>query len=437
MLNEAKSNVETQEEKELKSLQSKLQILRCTMPFDDEESTNEEKSILKRLVKLKHMIEYLSEITLKRQKLVSELHENVQKREIGAGDFSTSLLPIKIEVVKDKLPLQSVNVPADIGKLLEKITKRTSELKLNSAENDTLFFEFQKVLSSKVNELEKLLDVKIDELDQAKKRTCQCVLQAEKDLVEHRSPLLGEDAVSCTCLKKHLEFKIIISELKSKNSKLEIKLSNLSEAQSFLKDQSAHAVAEKDQSQRELIQKLQDECLHLRSLNEQQNQRFAIQIENIATLLADNGIYQAHSDLNNTPVDQQIESRIQLLAIDITELIKTKKSTEESLAQVETRLAQVLQALDGERLRNTELLNHVSQEQILSDEVCRKLTHQVGTLSFDLETMERENVRLKIENADLLMTNARDKILQGIIESHSKNLGGQVEADEVQQIKEP
>jgi hypothetical protein len=242
----------------------------------EEDSDEEDREILKRLIKVRYLVDYVSRKTSRHQ---AEL--DVFEKALTSSDslskslhefLSTSQPPIKVDDVQ--IDLRNDSITEGIRKMIYEIFQLAREMKSKVSESDRLFLKFQKLLQSKFLENETLLKQKEVQLMNLKNKVCQCIKNQ------------NDPNDKCTCSEKQARLMRELELLKSEKNALASDINTVKDTLNLL-------VQEHDTIQSDLTsnQVMVEQKLTLKSFN--------TNAEFLSSMLSENGILKAKISLQN------------------------------------------------------------------------------------------------------------------------------------------
>jgi hypothetical protein len=173
------------------------------MPYDDdEEDTNDEKVVFKKLIRTKQLLDVLAQFSLQRQQNLTLLNTQLHSESSVTAVLSELLRPKEVALTAAK-PAEPVAFSMlNNLTLASKVYKGANELRAYLLESEKLIFEFQNHLHYATKGREAIHEELLAELQAARRRVCEC-LKDEDPQAE----------LTCSCLQKATDFETQIKEL--------------------------------------------------------------------------------------------------------------------------------------------------------------------------------------------------------------------------------
>lgn len=200
---------ETAEEKELRSLAEKLKALKADANFEDQSDDND-RSMMKKLVKMKHLAGYLQELTSGRKSDVAQLLTALDEQDDGS-QFLEALDTSKKEIPEYR-PVSAIKVPVvDNLTLATSLYKQMSDIKAATFDADCEFSEFRKRLGVAMKDLLQAIQSRSTENSSLRRAACFCATNSDGTL----------SGKHCDCEGKIAKLQEQVKELLDKNYMLE------------------------------------------------------------------------------------------------------------------------------------------------------------------------------------------------------------------------
>ena len=377
------------ERKELESLQSKLQAIRCHLNLDiyEEIHLSTETLINTGLIKLKESIDGMFERSVHINHHFSQMKSKLEKLDPDVTSFETlfrnSLFKKLNRINRDNVELSQALRNRSFQELVTEIHQRILETDQNQKEYVKRLESLQKSQYKKWMEMEKKCDQKQSAIDQMKLYVCECKreeIQANPDLLSDK----------CTCLEKLLKLRM---ELDEKNALLE----------ESTNDSSATDTATTASQIKRLSHLLQEKSTQA---SEALDQVKKLKGQTLVDIVTKNDQEELIQELKN-----ELEQKQQ----EMNHLLVTKENKQVSPSPLEQKLteteADLETALEQLNIFGKERLDDMAQQSSLKKQLndlitkneiqSKEFSSQIDQLKSQIHTLSLENQNLRVSNAEL------------------------------------